>query len=112
MTEGHPIVTKLEEERGKFEAFITGMPYERSVARFPDDPDEYAWPGCYRDIVVDTAWDAWQAAKGIGAWEQCLVCHGFGEVSDPLFHDDDPFGDIVRCNACGGTGRKNHESGV
>lgn len=50
-------------ERARFEAFIAGPPFERDVRRFPDDPERYAWPGSYRDINVDLAWQAWIEAR-------------------------------------------------
>jgi hypothetical protein len=43
----------------QFEEWISQSPYERSVERYPDDPEHYAWPGCYRDLNVQLAWDAW-----------------------------------------------------
>lgn len=57
LSEARPVLT---DEREAFEAAISGPPYERSVARFPDD-DTSAWPGNYRNIDVDLAWCMWQA---------------------------------------------------
>lgn len=48
-------------ERAAFEAAISASPYERSVARFPNDARQFAWPGEYRDIAVSLAWHMWQA---------------------------------------------------
>lgn len=49
--------------REQFEAEISTSPYERSVARWPDLPVKYAWPGGYKDLSVDLAWCMWQAAR-------------------------------------------------
>jgi hypothetical protein len=48
--------------RDAFEAWVSSPPFERSVDRFPEHPGLYSWPGSYRDIDVDLAWQAWQAA--------------------------------------------------
>lgn len=45
--------------RAPFEKWIADPPYERSCARFPNDPDK----GQYKDIYVQLAWDAWRAAQ-------------------------------------------------
>lgn len=45
--------------RAEFEAFISGPPFERDVRRFPQDEARFAWPGSYRDLEVDLAWQAW-----------------------------------------------------
>ena len=50
------------ERRAKFEAWISNSPYNESVARFPDDPSRYGWPGSYKDVRVDMCWQAWQEA--------------------------------------------------
>ena len=49
-------------ERKKFEAWISGRPYNECVLRFSDDPTRAAWPGNYRSIKVQIAWEAWQQA--------------------------------------------------
>ena len=48
--------------RKAFESWITQPPYEREVLRYPDDETKYAWPGQYRCIAVQLAWEAWQEA--------------------------------------------------
>jgi hypothetical protein len=50
-------------EREAFEKWISQPPYEKDVTKYPDDPAFAAWPKCYRDIAVQLAWDAWQAAN-------------------------------------------------
>lgn len=47
----------------RFEAWVSASPYERSVAKYSTDPDKTAWPGQYRDLDVQLAWEAWQEAK-------------------------------------------------
>jgi hypothetical protein len=50
------------EVREAFETAISASPYERGIARHPDDATRSAWPGNYRDIAVDLAWCMWQEA--------------------------------------------------
>ncbi len=45
--------------RQSFEAWIGGPPYERDLYRWPMDDTMHAWPGHYRDIAVQLAWEAW-----------------------------------------------------
>jgi len=55
----------IEEERKRFEAWISGPPVERSTQRFPDDEvarSLYQWPGQYVQLSVQIAWEAWQEA--------------------------------------------------
>ena len=53
----------MDEERRKFEAWVSSPPFEKSIARYPDDPQKYAWPGGYRKLDVQMAWEAWQEAS-------------------------------------------------
>jgi hypothetical protein len=46
-------------DRKAFEQIISSPPYEKSVARWPDDPEKFAWPGSYKLIDVDLAWHLW-----------------------------------------------------
>ena len=50
-------------EREKFEAWISGPPYERSIARFSDDVTNESWPGQYKVLSVQLAWDAWMEGQ-------------------------------------------------
>lgn len=45
--------------RRSFEEWVSGPPYEREVLRYPQDETKYAWPGQYKDIAVQLAWEAW-----------------------------------------------------
>lgn len=45
--------------REAFEQWIVASPYERDIARWPNNEREFAWPGQYKDIVVQLAWEAW-----------------------------------------------------
>lgn len=56
----------IEAERKRFEAWISSPPFERSIERIPDDA-HHAWPGSYRPLDVDLAWQAWQAATKVGS---------------------------------------------
>ena len=48
--------------REEFEKWISSPPFERSVDRYPEDAEKFAWPGNYKDLDVDLAWFTWQAA--------------------------------------------------
>lgn len=52
-----------ETERMAFEAEASAPPYEKNLARWPDDQKNFAWPGQYKDIAVEFAWEMWQAAR-------------------------------------------------
>ena len=52
----------MKEQRYLFERWISRAPFERAVARWPNDPERYAWPGHYCDYDVQLAWEAWQEA--------------------------------------------------
>lgn len=52
----------IEQERKRFEAWISKPPFEKVISRFPNDERVTAWPGQYRDINVDLAWNAWREA--------------------------------------------------
>ena len=53
------MVWESEMSRIEFETWITASPYERSVEKWPDDANNFAWPDQYKDHVVQIAWDAW-----------------------------------------------------
>lgn len=55
--------THEDSERAKFEAWISGPPYEHDVDRYPDNPMKYAWPRAYKKIAVELAWEAWKESK-------------------------------------------------
>jgi len=46
--------------REDFERLISSSPFEKSIERFPNEPDNFAWPGSYRDISVNLAWEFFQ----------------------------------------------------
>lgn len=48
--------------RAAFEAWISAPPFEREVERFGENS---AWPGNYRELDVDLAWQAWSAAMAL-----------------------------------------------
>jgi hypothetical protein len=51
--------------RQKFEKWISDDPYAKPIERIPDDPDNFAFPGVYRDINTDIAWQAWQVSAKV-----------------------------------------------
>lgn len=57
-----PSKEQLAVWRPKFEAWISAPPFERDLDRFPEDETKWAWPGQYRDMTVEVAWEAWQEA--------------------------------------------------
>ena len=59
----------MSDLRQRFEKWITSAPFEKSVERFPDDQTRVSWPGNYRDINVELAWQAWQEAARQSAWK-------------------------------------------
>jgi hypothetical protein len=42
--------------RERFEEIVKAAPYEQDIRRFPDD-ESSAWPGVYRHVSVDLAWN-------------------------------------------------------
>ena len=50
-------------ERAKFEAWISGPPYEHDIDRYPDDAMKYSWPMSYKKRGVELAWEAWKESK-------------------------------------------------
>jgi len=63
----------MSDSRAEFETFISLPPHEKEILRFPDDGSS-AWPGSYKNLIVDLAWDAWQASR------QALEGEAIGEV--------------------------------
>ena len=57
------------ESRDEFEAFISLPPHEKEISRFPDDGSS-AWLGSYKNLIVDLAWETWQASRQSG--DGCL----------------------------------------
>lgn len=51
--------------RSKFEKWISAPPYERDIYRWPQDETKHSWPGQYKDIAVQLAWDAWNEAHNV-----------------------------------------------
>jgi hypothetical protein len=45
--------------RSSFDQWISAPPYERETERWPMDETKHAWPGQYKDIAVQLAWEAW-----------------------------------------------------
>ena len=59
-------MTTPQSGREAFEAWISAPPFEQSVSRLNASS---AWPGSYRDIATDLAWQAWQEALAQQGWE-------------------------------------------
>jgi hypothetical protein len=60
-----PVVGRFEASvrpRAAFEAWISAPPFEREVERFGENS---AWPGNYRELDIDLAWQAWSAAMAL-----------------------------------------------
>jgi hypothetical protein len=57
-----PASEAVSTQRERFEKWITSPPFEKRIARFADDAEKAAWPGSYRQIEVELAWQAWQEA--------------------------------------------------
>lgn len=57
--------------RRSFEEWVSGPPYERDPYRWPIEEKTHAWPGQYKDIAVQLAWEAWCEAANDQAEAQC-----------------------------------------
>ena len=63
----------MSDIRAEFEAFIILPPHEKEISRFPEDGSS-AWPGSYKNLIVDLAWDAWQASRqGVGGDSESII---------------------------------------
>lgn len=60
------VASRCSSCREQFEGWAIADPYAMSVERYPSDPKKFAWPGMYRDINTDLAWQAWQVAWKLG----------------------------------------------
>jgi len=49
------------DERARFEKWISSSPFEKEINRHPNN-DYVSWPGQYKDINVELAWEAYQFA--------------------------------------------------
>jgi hypothetical protein len=67
----------MSDSRAEFESFISLPPHEKEISRFPEDGSS-AWPGSYKNLIVDLAWDAWQASR-----EALSSCSEIPNSSDP-----------------------------
>lgn len=87
-----------EQVRESFEQWIKGPPYERRASRYPET--DAAWPGSYRAIDIDLAWQAWQASHNAAierAKEACLDLQGdWNSKLDSYFETGG-----ARAHACG-----------
>ena len=76
---------QIEKLRAQFESWIKSPPYERLAVRFPET--DATWPGSYRAIDIDLAWQAWQECARLVAqdtWERAAkVC----EAADMWYFD-------------------------
>lgn len=65
--EAHEIIENTKAQRmisrRLFEEWIGGPPYERDLYRWPMDETKHSWPGQYKDIAVQLAWEAWCAGQ-------------------------------------------------
>jgi len=75
--------------RDQFEQWVSDDPYARSVERWPDEPEKFAWPGTYKDINTDLAWQAWQTAWELGdkCRDGCKIKRWVKEAQDSLTTD-------------------------
>lgn len=53
-------MTAIENSRAEFEEFVSSSPFEYSTDRYPDSA---AFPGTYKSLRVDLAWNAWCEAR-------------------------------------------------
>lgn len=52
--------------REQFESWVSDDPYNKPIDRIPEAPEKFAFPGVYRDINTDLAWQAWRVAWELG----------------------------------------------
>lgn len=53
-------MSAIENSRAEFEEFVSSSPFEYSTDRYPDSA---AFPGTYKSLRVDLAWNAWCEAR-------------------------------------------------
>lgn len=82
--------------REQFEAAISASPFERSVARWPNDPTKHSWPGAYKDLNVDLAWCMWQASRKQALEEAIAICEKQGTHEEDMGRSKEAFG----CDLC------------
>ena len=63
--------------RNEFEAWISATPFEKDVSRFGENS---AWPGGYRKLDVELAWQAWLAAIEMAADLTKIALHNVYEA--------------------------------
>lgn len=103
------VVVYGDKIREDFEAWISAPPFEKSIRRLPMDEKLTSWPGAYRPIEVELAWEAWQAALAeqpaqVEAVAWCSACKGSGESTGMAGSGPDAYEVPCPCPQCGGTG--------
>lgn len=75
-------------EQERFEVWVTNPPFERSVTKHGA---ESAWPGNYKDISVQLAWEAWQESRlneaADIAWTQFTNALRYTKLTDDMIED-------------------------
>src|SRR6185295_3401359 len=56
-------VVNENETRIAFEKWVSTPPFEYDCDRWPNDESKHAWPGQYKDISVQLAWEAWKESQ-------------------------------------------------
>jgi len=83
------------DSRAEFESFISLPPHEKEISRFPEDGSS-AWPGSYKNLIVDLAWDAWQASRqALEGDEQVSVPEGYALVPKMMTLDFEAMGRLL-----------------
>lgn len=72
----------MNHTRSTFEAWISASPYERSIDRWPNPPSPTTpWPGQYKDLHVQLAWDAWCEALKLPSITYTSESSGFPHIA-------------------------------
>jgi hypothetical protein len=65
----HGMIESMEREA--FEAFVSSPPFEYRIERMTEMS---AWPGNYRSLAVQLAWEAWKVATKAEREACAMVC--------------------------------------
>lgn len=75
-------MTNRADLRNRFEKWVSAPPREYDVTRYPQDTNEpSAWPGQYKHIAVQLAWEACQIVYKAGFSDGLKHAAGWGVVA-------------------------------
>lgn len=80
-------------------------PFCRSVARYPNDEQRYAWPDDYRDIAVSLAWHLYQSGYRLALEHAARECDDTARKSIAM-RDEYSNGRFIGAEDCAAAIRK------